>query len=405
MRLVTGLLLLLSFSALSGVENFEKRFKFVRNADGSLHTVKMKSARSMNAISVNGFWQSLKREIQEFQDAAKNRDRLNEDLKRIEESLRSEEFSFSGGEKGLEEKESLKKSLKNLRKVDLKEVFAQIEKSEFIKKFQAKLKEAFAFVDPAIIARPDHSSFFYKRNAGNQVAKWALNFINDRFSSVPVLNTAVFVVNKLMKFVADKRAFHQNIFLYYTEVYSAEELGMTKEEVDQVVSSIFESRIALTGFQESKAAQANWMNYGFDKFYKLVRQANAKRRSLEKVYGGVGARLGYAFNFVEDDRSSKIVNLFEKAHMFTSKPAVAFDFINPAKVLMTRNLVYLAQLGLSFVPLPGIVKTAANAVADSFYCDQGKTEGALVGYFEDKGEQKFANLLIQQSVNPFLMAQ
>ena len=144
------------------------------------------------------------------------------------------------------------------------------------------------------------------------------------------------------------------------------------------------------------------MIYGFDKFYKLVRQANVKKRSLGGLYHTIGARLGYAFNFVEDDKSSKIVNLFENAHMFTSKPAVSFDFKRPAQVLITRNLVYLAQLGLSFIPMPGIIKTAANTVANSFYIDQGKTEGALVGYFEDKGEQKFANLLVQQSVNPFL---
>ena len=118
----------------------------------------------------------------------------------------------------------------------------------------------------------------------------------------------------------------------------------------------------------------------------------------EQRFQIIGKRLGYAFSYAEDEAGGKIVNLLSQAHMFSSKPAVAFDFKKPRKVLITRSLVYLAQLGLSFVPLPGLIKSAANAVADSFYVDQGKTEGTLVGFLEDRGENKLAHIIMRQSV-------
>lgn len=405
MKMMMSLALLLSFSSVYANTNFNKRFQINRGDDGAITSIRISHAKNISSVvSVKGFWNSLKTEIYDFQNAARESKDLEADLERIAESLRSERINMLGEEEGIRESETLQASLSSLKTADLKQIFRDIEKSDFLVKFQAKLKEAFSYIDPAIIANPAHSNFFYKRNVGNQIVKWALDFAIKKFAAnIPVLDTVGFVIHKLMGFVADQRSFHQNIFLYYAQVYSPEELGLTKEEVDTAVSSIFESRIGLTGYQESKAAQADWMNYGFNKFYKLVREANSKVKYLAPYYISMGKRLSYAFNFVEDQKGEKIINLFEKAHMFTSRASTAFDFKYPTRILRERTLIYLAQFGLTFLPVPSLVKSAANYVANSFYVDQGKTEGALVGYFEDKGESRLASIIMRQSVNPFIL--
>lgn len=403
MRIFTFFLLLFNLSLFAQVEGFEKRFSFQRDSSGEIQNVRIKwRQKTKNLLTVEGFWQSLKQKIKDYQSSSYHTRQFKADLDRLSRTLRSEMRTFSGKPVGIEEVEALKKSLSKLRNFNLQSIFSQIEKSGFIKKFQEKISEAFTFVDPHLIARPTHANFFYRRNIGNQVAKWAMDFIGKKFDTVPVLNTAIFLVKKTMTFVGDQRSFYQNMFLYYVQKHSPEELGLTKEEVDTIVSSIFESRIGLMGYKESKYAQENWIDYGFDKFYKLVRQGNARARGIEDLYTHIGERIGYAFLYVEDKSGEKIVNLFEKAHMFTARPAVSLYLKKPAKVLRERTLVYLAQFGLSFIPLPGIVKSAAQHVANSFYVDQGKTEGALVGFLEDRGEGRIAQLILRQSVNPFL---
>ena len=58
---------------------------------------------------------------------------------------------------------------------------------------------------------------------------------------------------------------------------------MSKEEADKVFSSVYESRIDLVNFLESKKAQENWDRYGTDIFFTGLRSANTRlRRSMHR---------------------------------------------------------------------------------------------------------------------------
>jgi hypothetical protein len=96
-----------------------------------------------------------------------------------------------------------------------------------------------------------------------------------------------------------------------------------------------------------------------------------------------------------------VLNLFNTDNMFSKKLAVAYNLDKPAKTMRKRMVVQLAELGLSFLPLPSFIKGIAEDFMKSFYKEQVLIEGALYGHFESKGDQEILRRLRLQVLNPF----
>ena len=112
-------------------------------------------------------------------------------------------------------------------------------------------------------------------------------------------------------------------------------------------------------------------------------------------------RLNYAFSEAEYKGERVIVNLFDKQNMFDSKPAIAFSYDNPMKIKRLRMVLTLAELGLSFVPLPSFVKGIVEDYVKSFYEKQQITEGALLAHFEVNQREEEILVLEKQFINAY----
>ena len=198
-----------------------------------------------------------------------------------------------------------------------------------------------------------------------------------------------------------------NMLLHYFETIPETKLGMTKEEVDRSVSSIFEYRIEATNIFESNRAAGDWLNYGMNKFYMQVRAGNTRIRGWEGPMTNVNfeniEKLNFGFVSVTQQGARKIYHLHHMNHMFSSKPSLAYDYSNPKKVKRNRALLNLAGVALGFIQIPGWIKSSVVSFMDSMYVQQVRMEGALVGYFESTGNQPMIDRIYAQRANFYIV--
>ncbi|MEH0861383.1 MULTISPECIES: hypothetical protein [Halobacteriovorax] len=399
-NLILALMLFLSSNVLAAnLQKFHDRFSFERDDQGKIVAVRDLSIRK-------------KFRFQDYIDYVKN-SILNEQALMAQSGLTGNyeaevEGLFVTGNGFLgndfQTQKNVKRVVRSMRAfegINFQEIFANPKFKELMEEFQAKLKDAFYYIDPTIIAKPDNSTFFYRKNVTYKVVSWALNQARKRLSSVPALNTAFYVITEAEKLFRTRRHYHQNLMLHYLEFADASALGLTKEEVDLIYSSIYESRIDWIAFWESSSAKLNWPRYGTSNFYSQFRMATNRFRQYNSKYSEVGERLNYSFQEVTLDGERVIVNLFDGNHTFDRSPAVAYSYDRPGRVKRLRAVLTLAGLGLSFVPLPAIIKDNVDAFIKSYYKTQQITEGALVGYFEMNDNAFMKEELKSQYINPF----
>lgn len=292
-------------------------------------------------------------------------------------------------------------SLKKLENLNIDEIFNNAHFKTVIGQFSVKMSDALSKIGLNVIAKLDDSRFFYKRNVTHQVVRWGLNFARKRLSTVPLLNTAFYVIVEVERLIRERRTYHQNMALHYLEKFPADTFGLSHLEVNHVVSSIYESRISWFAFWESDMATANWDKYGMNIFYRSIRMANNNFRNHRELYTSVGERVNYAFQYASRDGEEVIVNMFDSEHSWTTRPAIAHFSASPLKVTQNRMILQLAQLGLSFVSLPAFIKDTASSFMKSFHESQRLTEGALHAYFESNGMTEMRDLVLLQNLNPF----
>lgn len=379
-------------SAFALPEAFQKRFKFVRD-NGKL--IEVRDASMTAGFSIRPYIEFIKENLKKEQ-ALMN---LKSDYFLEVEEMLAEDFKSMGDEKG-DQAQIVIDSLKALRDVDIDGIFNNPKFKTYIDQVEIKMANAMNSLNPFVIARLDNSSYFYKRAVTYQVVKWGLDLARKIFSSVPVLNTASYVLVKVEKLIRERREFHQNMLMHYLENHESE-TGLEKEEVDLIYSSIQESRIPWFAFWESNAAKQGWAKYGVNKFYVNVRLANNRLRANRSRYSRRGTRLNFAFQEVVEKNENVIVNLFDTNDMFNSKPAVAYNLDNPQKIARKRMVLQLAGLGLSFLSLPSWIKDIADGYIKSHYEKQRITEGSLYGYFESQEDLQMQEAIIKQYQNPF----
>lgn len=415
-RLLLLLALLISTStvfaqdlALSG---FNSRFSLVKDDSGKVIAIRLKKA--MATFTLKPFIDQLKSDLSREQlsfvslGEAQKEEQADELLHHLGYSPVAIDSLF-----GEQEAQAVKDSLMNIKVADIDNAFMEINaKGEFWKEFERKLKEAFLFIDPTVLANLNDSRFFYKRAVTYEVIRWALEQAKKHFGSVPVLNIASFIIVRVHDMMLEQRHFHHNMLLHYFEVIPETKLGMTKEEVDRTVSSIYEYRIEVSNLMESNRAANSWINFGMDNFYRQVRAGNSRVKAWQigwtfNEFTNV-RKLNFAFAQVHEKIKGKdverIYHLHHNAHQFSRKPALAYDLSNPKLVKRNRAILNLAGVALGFIPkIPDQLKSAVDNFIKSFYVQQVRTEGALVGHFETQGNVDMVKSIYAQRANFYIV--
>lgn len=397
------LMLSLVFSLAAGaaqmnLEGFNKRFEFKRGEDGRLESVKMKSMSS--GFSITPYLKQVKEDIKSEIERMRNKSAYQAELDEFTA------FLEEGQPVTKEVQENIgivRESIENLPNVNVDAVFEDIKAHGVLLKFEFDLKDALAMLDMSIMAYPNDSRFFYRKNVTYQVVKTALEFAKKKFDSIPVLNLVSFVIVQVHDMVLEQRTFHQNMLLHYLQNFSAQELGLSKKEADLVYSSVYESRISAMNLPESNRAASNWLRYGTNNFYNLLRSCNNKIRRSASSYDEINGRYNYAFVEVVEEGQRVVKNLVDGKHMFSGKASTAYYYGEPNKVKRTRLLLNLGELGLGFLPIPGWIKSQVEGFLESFYVQQRLTEGALAGYFESTGDKAMVKEIKRQMSNPYII--
>lgn len=393
---------LVSSNALAeNASNFQKRFKIIRDQNGQLLGVKDRTIPVKFQVSpyVAMVVEQIKAEKALIEQSGLTGKSYDEEVMNV---LNAENPEMLTQNLELERQQRIVvASLKQVGKLDVEGIFQNSMMKEVVSLYENKMSDVLIKLDPTMLAVTNDSSYFYKRNVTYQVVKWGLDFARKRLSTIPMLNTASYVMVQVEKLITERRAFHQNMLLHYLEMFKPEELGLTKTEVDLIWSSIYESRIVWWNYFESDAARSTWAKYGINKFYQNFRLASATLRDHSGTYSSLDERMNYAFQKVTLNNEKVAINLFDKEGMFFNTPAVAYNFDRPTVVARKRVLLNLAQLGLSFVPLSAYLKDTATNFIKSFYEKQRLTEGALFGYLESMGQKDHQEKLVEQYMNPF----
>ncbi len=137
----------------------------------------------------------------------------------------------------------------------------------------------------------------------------------------------------------------------------------------------------------------------------MLRSCNSKIRLTASTYDSVNGRYNYGFVEVVEEGEKVVKNLVDTKHMFSMKAATAYNYAKPNKIKRIRSLLNLGELGLGFLPIPGWIKAQVEGFVESFYVKQRLTEGALVGYFESKGNMVMAKKVKNQMANPYILFQ
>jgi hypothetical protein len=381
------------------VEGFNKRFTLVRNAQNKVTAIKLNRVTSF--FSIAPFIEQLKNDLRGEQDSF-----LSDEEKEAEIDELLSEMGIDDSKNGQEEARRFKESVLNVKNIDIEEAFQQLDVNDFWQEFERRLNEAFLFLDPSVLANLEDGRFFYKKAVTHKVVVWALEEARKRFSDIPILNIASFVIVRVHDMMLEQRHFHHNMLLHYFENKEVK-LGMTKEEVDRAVSSIYEYRIDPTNVFESNRAANNWLSYGMNYFYMTVRSGNARAREWGGPLSDLGfsgvKKLNFAFAEVTHNNSRKIYHLHHKAHMFSMRPSLAYDFSNPKKVKRMRSLLNIGGVALGFLRLPDWLKSNVDNFIKSFYVQQVRMEGALIGHFESTANEAMMKAIYSQRSNLYII--
>jgi hypothetical protein len=399
--LICALVMSVSFGAWAqDAAGFHKRFQLVKSADGKVLAIRLKV---FSHFSLRPFVEQVKNDL-----LSEQRRWNNKSAQEMEARIDAELVAMGldpYAKDGEENAGAIKDSLMNIPNIKVEESFAELRRTGLLAEFEARLQEALIQFDLSAVAHLEDSRFFYRRAVTHAVVSWGLEQAKRRLGSVPLLNLASFVMVKVHDLLLEQKTFHHNMMLHYFQNVPESALGMTKEEVDRAVSSIFEYRIQATGLQESNRAAREWDRYGWNSFYATLRMGNTRQRGLESD-GTLRAteRLNYAFATFDEGGVKRVYNLLQNKHMFSGKPALAYDFAQPDKVRRERALMNLAQVGLGFLPVvPGWIKGMVDSFIDSMYVEQRRLEGALVPMFEARGDASLVQAVYRQSINPYLI--
>ena len=371
------------------LQYFHKRFEFIRDDDGTLKYVK--DVFIKNKVNIKDYINFIKGIIVNEQKSFLS-NRHEEDFQILEGSFKLKGFD-----------NIFRKSIQNVRNLDITKIFGTMKFKQFIKKSQNKLNKLFVKDKLQIIAAPTDPSYFRGEKIRMQVVKELITLARRIFDNVIGLNTVIHMVNEIIKLVDDRRTYNQNMLLYYLDFYSATQLNLTSKEINFIVSSIYEWRIPLFNIFEYEKAKLDWEGYGFKQFFKNVREGNQRLRVVEEKYDWIAPeKLNYSFQEAVYKADKVILNLFTGKNFFSRDPSISYIYESPKRVYSQRIFFKTLDLGMDLiVGIPSFIKSFFKSYLASFYGQQMIDEGALKAYFESKGLLKLRDNIHKQSLNPF----
>lgn len=380
------------------IEGFNKRFKIMRNEDGTTKAIQMRLITKK--FSLKPYLNQVKNDVLQEIERLKGVRFTDEELNEFEQVLAEEFESQNGFASNPDAPKITRKAIENLKNVNIKKSFKILSNKGIFNKLKLEISDALMILRLDVIANTEDYRYFFKRKVGYEVVTRVLKFAKKQLGDVPLLNLATFIVLKVNDLIMEQRLFHQNMLMHYLNEFDEKELGLTHEEVNKIFSSIYESRMAIVNtVLEYKKIKAQWNHYGTDRFFQMVRQGNKVIRAM-----GDKSVQKVSYNFTEtNEEGRKIYHLLNKRHMFSQKLALAFDYEKPGKVRRFRSLLNLGQLGLGFLPINGTIKGFVTSFIESFYVQQKRSEGALAAYFESNGNDEMAKAFYRQTINPYII--
>ena len=258
-----------------------------------------------------------------------------------------------------------------------------------------------AFFEFNTLAMPYKPLSFYRSSFTEQFILWATDFAASQLRLNTAVNLAKYLAFRLINFGIERRTYFQNYIIHYLKKVGPEKLGMTKEEGSLILSSIYESRIEFYEFWDVLKAKADWYNFG-NKYHKREISTCAERfknyRDPQKKH------YYYDFKFVEVNYAgaTKVFNLLNRRSRLSGSPSIAYSASDPNQLLVERILFEVIKMALELSPAPGAATAPLNWFISGMYKNQITTEGALLAYLESIGDLERAEIMIRQSLNPFI---
>lgn len=379
---------------------FHQRFQLVRATDGKLVAIRL---RHLTPFSLRPYLQQLKDDLHAEQGRlrAVSAEELGAQIDQELFEMGINPYDKSGdGTAWL-----IRQSLVNIPNIPVETSFTKAGQRNLIGEFEAQIAQEMRNYDLAVVAHLRDPRYFYHRAVTYRVVRWALKEAKKRFREIPILNLVSYVVVKAHGLMMEQKTLHQAMLLHYLHALPPEALGLSAEEVDLTLSSIYEYRISVGDIRDSDYAANNWVSFGRQKFNRQVATADTRARWLPQRFPwGSMSRLNHAFTQVNGQTTEKIWHLLADEHKWTDKAALAYDAQNPHQLRRDRTLLNLAELGIGFLPyVPGWLKDLAEDYLTSRHTKQRGLEGALIPFFEMRGEAEVARILQAQILNPFIL--
>ena len=391
----------------SGLDDFHKRFDFVRGEDNLLIEVRdLSMTEQISPSALVKRWKEHIRNRRQALGSASVDEGVALIFEGLEKDLGDESLDSHDKKTRLDSyRPHIRKAIGAAFSKNVEDVFDRPSFKEVIASFNKEIKKSFVLLKSNVLARPQDKTFFYKRTVSYEVVRRALNFAAKRLPDVPVLHLAKTLIIQYEKMVRTRRYFHQNMLLHYLENFPASQLGLKEGEVARILSSIYEARIAWSDFKSSRMAKNNWNGYGqgifSSEFDKGTRLLEKNRRHYEQP---MGERINFAFQDAVFKGEKVILNLLDRNHQFSRRPSIAFYYSDPLKVKKKRIFCQLGKLGLGFVPgLPSILVGQIENFLESLYEEQALTEGALAAHFASSGQEQDKLVVLRQTLNPFFV--
>lgn len=383
-----SLILVLFFASSLQARSFEDAFKIQRDSSGKLEKVILKK-NSQSLLIESDYMQNFLDEVINSQQEVQYRSTTGF----FETEMESNDWP-----------DKIKRDQQAIDRVLTKVSVAPTLKSPKVKEalnvlMRGSESDEFNF---RVIAAPYDPKYFYSNEAALKLFLKASGIVTLVTGGSFGVSAGLFVVQAAFNMVLERRTYFQNYFLYHIEKYGSEKFGLTEAEAQLVKSSIFESRIRFWDIWEKNKARVNWEDYGNKKILEQVVSADKRRQTSPADLTKWGNRIGYAFNEGESSGYKRIINLFNPRHLFSKKSSRAFDYSSPGFLRTKRLLYFLSQVAVRLSPVP-VVSDVYDHFVESLYIPQRQTEGALYGYFCDSGAEEEAGVLLQQSVNPFVI--
>jgi hypothetical protein len=394
MRLIALAVLLLWAPALTwatALRNFENTFSIERTSDGKIKQITLKKLpKTAVRFTETDYWREFVDELISSQEEI----RLDDGNNFVETNLALAEFP----NQYRKDQDAVLKVLKGkpiapvLNDAKVKSALDLLAKDAESSDFNFR-----------IIAVPYNPKYFDSHEKALKILVKASGIITLAGGSYGV-SAALFLVQSAFDMILERRTYFQNYFVYHIHKYGPEKFGLTKEEAELILSSIYESRIKWWDIWERKKARNNWSRYGMMRYQEQLYEAEKRRKYDANEFGFTDDPVGFAFHGGVTAGFKRIMNLVTPRSLLSKKPSDGFEYQSPNRIRSYRMFYYLSQLAARLSPVP-VVSGAYDFFVESLYVPQRQMEGSLYGYYCDMKSADEAEILVRQSINPFIIAE